>query len=108
MKRLFDLVFHNISILVQNCRNFMRKNKSFSSIELNKGVNLANSPQQFRQINKNSLLNITKPDKALKKDKSFSDSEESESSSCVEKKYYRCGCLNHAQECGLRYHDYLS
>lgn len=39
-------------------------------------------------------------------DKSFCDSEDSDSS-CMEKKYYRCGCLNHRNGCGSRYHDYL-
>lgn len=39
---------------------------------------------------------------------SLSDSDTSEAS-CLEKKFYRCGCLNHSiHGCGHRYQNYLA
>jgi len=57
-------------------------------------------------LNPKNLGKQLQHNKKLKKDLSFSDSEESDGS-CLEKKFYRCGCLNHLHECGHKYHDYL-
>jgi hypothetical protein len=85
-------------------RENLRKCKSFSSLG---GTRKANTtlPSQIRQIGRPPHSNARKQPNA--RDRSFSDSESSESS-CLEKKYYRCGCLSHTQGCHNQYRDYLS
>lgn len=91
-----------------------RKSKSFSSLDPPSST----APKQFRELGKvdPSSKKFAKPranikdrvnirDRISLKDRSFSDSDSSDSS-CLDKKFYRCGCLS-----GCHHHqhrDYLA